>query len=105
MAEYKNLLDQSVELYRFKDRVKQMEKKEESSKAKVIRMENILREKSAEVKKLQFKVKYYEKEREKQKSQRTENVRLDSSGMKKSCKVDLFNVTYFIFSSTNKLKF
>lgn len=75
-------MDQSVELYRFKDKVKQMEnkvkqmeKKEESSKVKMIRMENILREKSAEVKKLQFKVKYYEKGREKQKDQETANVR------------------------------
>lgn len=56
-------------------KVNQMKKKEESKKAKIIRMENILREKSAEVKKIQFKVKYYEKEREKQKGQETENVR------------------------------
>lgn len=66
-AEYKSLLDQSVKLYRLKDKVSRLEETEHSSKAKMARMEKNLKAKANEIKKLQRLINSYKEERATQK--------------------------------------
>lgn len=70
MAEYKHLLDQSVELYRLKDKVYKMEETERSLRAEKTRLESHLKKMSDENKKNQCLVKFYEKLRAKENKNR-----------------------------------
>lgn len=55
-------MDQAVELYRLKNRVTVMENAEQTLKAKLTRMENLLKEKAMENQRLQVLNNFYEKE-------------------------------------------
>lgn len=61
-AEYKRLVDQTIELYRLKNKVTDMEKAEQILKSKMIRMENLLKEKAGENQRLQNMINFHERE-------------------------------------------
>lgn len=60
-TEYKKLVDQTIEVYRLKDKVIEMEKMDQLLKAKVTEMKNALGEKMDENKRLRNLVKLYER--------------------------------------------
>lgn len=61
-TEYKKFVDQSVELYRLKDKVNELEKMEQSLKVRLARMENTIKEKATENKTLRNLLTFYKKE-------------------------------------------
>lgn len=61
-AEYKIFLDQTVEVYRLRKKVSEIEKVEHILKTKNSAMESALKEKSNEIKELRQLIKFYEKE-------------------------------------------
>lgn len=64
-------MDQTIDLYRLKNRVIDMEKTEQILKAKMNRMENLMKEKAEENQRLQNLNNFYEKEVAKLKNKRS----------------------------------
>lgn len=97
-VEYKTLLDQTVEVHRLKNKVTELEKIENSLKSTKNRMENVIKEKANQIKKLQSLVKMYEKENTKQTAKKSSQVRiffcLLGSGLRIMV-LSLFSVIYF----------
>lgn len=56
-------MDQAVDLYRLKDKMCEMEKKQHTSTTKMFKMENALKEKADENKKLLRLINFYKRER------------------------------------------
>lgn len=79
-------MDQTVELYRLKDKVRKMDEVEQSLKAKMTRMQSVIKEKINEIKELQYLNSIYEKERTKQ------NDKCDQQSIKVSFKTTIVTI-------------